>query len=71
MLEIPALVFLPVWFGVQFLNGWFALASAQGVQEVAGVAWWAHVGGFSAGVVFSLALLGRGHRPERKTCPNP
>lgn len=49
--EIPALVFLPIWFGMQFLNGWFALASARGVQEVAGVAWWAHVGGFLFGIV--------------------
>jgi membrane associated rhomboid family serine protease len=65
MVEIPALVFLPIWFGVQFLNGWLALASAEGVQEVAGVAWWAHVGGFSMGVVVAMTRLGRSPRSAR------
>lgn len=49
--EVPALVFLPIWFGMQFLNGWFSIVSARGVQEVAGVAWWAHVGGFVFGAI--------------------
>jgi membrane associated rhomboid family serine protease len=52
--EIPALLFVPLWFGVQFLSGWLALASARNVQEIAGVAWWAHVGGF----LFGLAVAG-------------
>ncbi|HEY5610285.1 MAG TPA: rhomboid family intramembrane serine protease, partial [Thermoanaerobaculia bacterium] len=54
LVEIPVLVFLPVWFGLQFMNGFLALASARGVQEVAGVAWWAHIGGFAFGVVVGL-----------------
>jgi len=54
--EVPALVFLPIWFGMQFLNGWFALVSTRGVQEVAGVAWWAHVGGFLFGVMVAKAI---------------
>jgi len=55
--ELPAVLFLPVWLGLQFLNGWFTLASAKNVQEVAGVAWWAHVGGFIFGALFSMILL--------------
>jgi len=54
--EVPALVFLPIWFGMQFLNGWFAIVSARGVQEVAGVAWWAHVGGFVFGAGLGAIL---------------
>ncbi|HVT43733.1 MAG TPA: rhomboid family intramembrane serine protease [Thermoanaerobaculia bacterium] len=57
--EVPALVFLPIWFALQFSSGWLSLASAQGTEEVAGVAWWAHVGGFVFGVLVGL-LLGRG-----------
>jgi membrane associated rhomboid family serine protease len=57
--EIPAIVFLPLWFGMQFLNGFMAIASARGVQEVAGVAWWAHVGGFSCGVILALLTTRR------------
>ncbi len=59
--ELPAIVLLPIWFAMQFLNGWLSLAAAQGVQEVAGVAWWAHIGGFLFGVAVGLwARAGRG-----------
>ncbi len=53
MAEIRAAFFLPVWFLLQFFNGFLSLAPAAGTQEVAGVAWWAHVGGFLFGAVFA------------------
>jgi membrane associated rhomboid family serine protease len=56
MAELPALVFLPVWFGMQFFSGFLSLQAARGTQEVAGVAWWAHVGGFVFGMM-AAALL--------------
>lgn len=52
--EIPAVVFLPVWLGMQFFNGVMSLEAARRVQEVAGVAWWAHVGGFVFGALVAL-----------------
>ena len=51
MAEIPAALFLPVWFGMQFFNGFLSLRAARGTQEVAGIAWWAHVGGFVFGAL--------------------
>jgi membrane associated rhomboid family serine protease len=54
MAEIPAVVLLPVWFAMQFVNGWMALAATTNVQEVAGVAWWAHIGGFVFGAAVGL-----------------
>jgi membrane associated rhomboid family serine protease len=54
MAEIPAIVFLPVWFGMQFFNGFLSLEAARRVQEVAGVAWWAHVGGFVFGAAVGV-----------------
>jgi membrane associated rhomboid family serine protease len=51
MAEIRAALFLPVWFTMQFLNGFLSLASAAHTEEVAGVAWWAHVGGFLFGAM--------------------
>jgi membrane associated rhomboid family serine protease len=42
--DLPAVLFLGVWFVLQFFNG---AATAGG----GGVAWWAHVGGFVAGIV--------------------
>src|SRR5208282_6135431 len=46
--KIPALVYALIWFGFQFLEGFMNLASpAMG----GGIAWWAHIGGFVAGLV--------------------
>src|SRR5207237_6894709 len=55
MAEIRAAIFLPVWFAMQFFNGALALAAAQRTQEVVGIAWWAHVGGFVFGAVVGAA----------------
>ena len=45
---LPAALFLAIWFLMQFLSGASALFQSA---EVGGVAWWAHVGGFVAGVM--------------------
>ena len=64
VVEIPAVVFLGLWFLLQFLSGTVSLGSAA---ATGGVAWWAHVGGFVAGAVllkvFSIRGRGRGERP--------
>jgi hypothetical protein len=54
--EIPAILFLPVWFAMQFFNGYLSLQAARNAYEVAGIAWWAHVGGFLFGVLLGLAF---------------
>jgi membrane associated rhomboid family serine protease len=56
MAEIPAALFLPVWFLMQFFNGYASLRAARGTQEVAGVAWWAHVGGFLFGALVAIVV---------------
>jgi len=61
MARIPAVVFIGLWFLVQFLSGVGSLG-AQGEAAAGGVAWWAHVGGFLAGVL--LARGARGRRPS-------
>jgi len=43
--EIPAKIFLGIWFVFQFLSA----ARSQGVAS--GVAWWAHIGGFVIGII--------------------
>lgn len=58
MAEIPSLLFIPVWFGMQFFSGFLALQAARETQEVAGVAWWAHVGGFVFGMIVTAIFLG-------------
>lgn len=50
--ELPAVVFLFLWFGLQLLNG-IAAFSVPGDT----VAWWAHIGGFIAGVLMIKAFV--------------
>lgn len=47
--EIPAIVYLGFWFLSQLFNG--ALSIVSGAQAFGGVAFWAHVGGFLAGLL--------------------
>lgn len=50
--RIPAFIFIGLWFGLQLLYGYTSLLA----QSPGGVAWWAHVGGFAAGLVLALLL---------------
>jgi len=61
IVKIPALFFLGFWFLQQFLMG--AMSLGVRTAETGGVAWWAHIGGFVAGVVL-IKLLGR--RPRAR-----
>ena len=50
IIELPAYFFLGFWFILQLIQG--SLYSINSHQTVGGgVAWWAHVGGFAAGVI--------------------
>jgi hypothetical protein len=44
--ELPAYIFLGVWFLIQFVSA----AGAAGTGG--GIAWWAHIGGFIFGMIF-------------------
>ncbi|HLV86615.1 MAG TPA: rhomboid family intramembrane serine protease [Candidatus Sulfotelmatobacter sp.] len=48
---IPAWVMLGYWFVLQFMAGAASLSVTQMGRDVGGVAVWAHVGGFIAGMV--------------------
>ncbi len=62
MMEVPASVLLVLWFVMQSLQGFLSL----GVRDMTGgVAWFAHIGGFVAGIVLSFALAGSSIREIR------
>lgn len=44
-MELPAVVFIGLWFFIQLVNGIISLP----LVGLGGVAWWAHIGGFLAG----------------------
>jgi membrane associated rhomboid family serine protease len=52
-IPIPAMLFLLVWIVIQVLSG-FDYPSA----EEGGSAWWAHTGGFLAGIALTRAMRG-------------
>jgi membrane associated rhomboid family serine protease len=59
LIEVPAVFFLGIWFVIQLYSG--TMTAAAGAQG--GVAFWAHAGGFVAGILV-LGLLGGWRRPE-------
>lgn len=63
LVEVPAFLFLLVWFLLQFWQGSASLLDA-GRAAGGGVAWWAHVGGFAAGIALLLVL-----KPRRRPAP--
>jgi membrane associated rhomboid family serine protease len=52
VVPVPAFVFLLLWFALQAVNGYGAVS--DGTAGAGGVAWWAHAGGFVAGVCLTL-----------------
>lgn len=58
--DVPAVLFLGFWYMIQLFSGTLALT---GPGQVGGVAFWAHVGGFGAGVLLHRLFLEAGRRP--------
>lgn len=70
--EIPAFIFLGFWFLIQLLSAGVTRSDAGGI------AWWAHIGGFVAGLILVKVLdsiprtglnAGIQRHTERKTTP--
>jgi membrane associated rhomboid family serine protease len=58
--ELPAVIFLVLWFFIQLFSGTAMLAS---LQQVGGIAFWAHIGGFIAGMLLCRFFV---RRPVRR-----
>ena len=66
LIRIPAVAFLGIWFGMQFLSGLGSLGATGG-----GTAWWAHVGGFAVGGAVGYFLRWRDGRPRVRKLHTP
>jgi membrane associated rhomboid family serine protease len=62
IVEVPAILFLGIWFLMQLMSGLGSIVSAVGDEPGGGIAFWAHVAGFVAGVSGVLVF----RRPERQ-----
>ncbi|MCE5312692.1 MAG: rhomboid family intramembrane serine protease [Nitrospiraceae bacterium] len=61
VIRVPAVIVLVFWIGIQILNGFISFGPAKG-----GVAWFAHIGGFAAGLItIKLWLIGRNFKKLR------
>lgn len=60
-IEIPAGILLGLWFAMQLLSGVGSLMVVQ-PEDMGGVAFWAHAGGFVTGVLLVFLF----QRPERR-----
>jgi membrane associated rhomboid family serine protease len=60
VLWVPAWVILGYWFALQFLSGTATVLAVQ--QDMGGVAFWAHVGGFISGALLVKVFGERGMR---------
>jgi len=56
LVELPAFIFLGLWFLLQIVSGLLALGIGG---DAGGVAWWAHIGGFGAGAILMPILKRR------------
>ena len=63
--ELPAAFMLIYWFALQLLSG---LGSLAAVSQAQSIAWFAHVGGFLAGIL--LVRLFAGSRPRFRYYPS-
>jgi membrane associated rhomboid family serine protease len=61
VIEVPAVLFLGLWFALQLFSGVGTMLMATQGAPAGGIAFWAHVAGFVAGVVLVFAF----RRPER------
>jgi len=61
VIEIPAVIYLLLWFAIQLYAG---IAAGQQGAAMGGVAWWAHVGGFLFGLALG-PLLAKNTKPRK------
>lgn len=60
--EVPALMMIGLWALLQFISG---IGSITASAQTGGVAYWAHIGGFVAGLVLAFVLRAFGRGPTR------
>jgi membrane associated rhomboid family serine protease len=64
--ELPAILVLGLWFVLQLFTGVASLGIPESVER-GGVAWWAHIGGFVAGLALVyLFVEKRRKRPQEQ-----
>jgi membrane associated rhomboid family serine protease len=61
--EVPALMMIGLWIVLQLISGFGSIAVTD--ETAGGVAYWAHIGGFVAGLLLAFVLRALGRGPTR------
>ena len=68
--RVPAVLLIGFWFLLQLFNGIAAIAATDITGAGGGIAWFAHIGGFIAGLVLvRVFTLGRSRRGRLRVVP--
>jgi len=59
IVRVPAFFYLLFWIGMNVINALKEMQLSMTGAESAGVAWWAHIGGFAIGMVYGAILSKR------------
>ena len=68
LINVPALIVLVLWFGLQLLSGFMSLGAGSAVDS--GVAVFAHIGGFVGGVIVGALVRSVGGPGRRDVRPD-
>jgi membrane associated rhomboid family serine protease len=63
LIWLPSIIVLGGWFLIQLLNG---IASINVNMQTGGVAWWAHIGGFAAGMLLQFVFRRSDYEPPSR-----
>ncbi len=65
IIQLPAFIFLGIWFLMQLVSGVGSLGAAT-VNQTGGIAWFAHIGGFAAGFILGPIMGYRSRKKRRR-----
>ena len=65
IVRVPAFFYLLFWIGMNVINALKEMQLSMNGTESAGVAWWAHIGGFAIGMIYAAILAKR--KPREST----
>ena len=66
--QVPAIIILGLWFVLQLFSGVGSLGVPD-AQDLGGVAYFAHIGGFVAGMILIVLMGGRRSAPPPRAMP--
>jgi len=65
IVRVPAFFYLLFWIGMNVINALKEMQLSFTGAESAGVAWWAHIGGFAIGMVYGAILARRPPKEDK------